>query len=53
MNYDGPRTVLPLGDGIDDDEILNAMIEKRESGGKSCWTSTNDENSGSIRKRHV
>jgi hypothetical protein len=52
MNYDGSGTVLSLGYGIDDDKVMEAMMKKRENGCKSCWTSTNDENGGSIGKRH-
>ena len=36
----------------DEDEIMKAMVEERESGSKSCWTSTNDEHGGSTRKNH-
>ena len=53
MNYDGSGNVLPLGYGVYDDEILDAIMEKRERGGKSCWTSTDDEDSGFIWKRHM
>jgi len=53
MNYDSSGTVFPVGYGIDDDEIMKAVIEEGESSGKSCWTSTNDEDGGSIGKRHV
>ena len=40
------------GYGVDHDEIMKAMIEEREKGGKSCWSSTNDEYDGSTRKNH-
>jgi len=53
MNYGGSGTVFPVGYGVDDDKIMKAMMEERESGGKSCWTSTNDEDGSSIGKRHV
>ena len=49
MNYDGSGNILPLGYGINDDEIMNAMVEEREGGGKSCWTSTYDEDGGFFR----
>ena len=38
--------------GVDHNEIMKAMIEEREKGGKSCWSSTNDEYDGSTRKNH-
>ena len=53
MNYDCPGTVSPLGYGVDDDEVMKAMMVERESGGKSCWTSTNDEHGGSQAARKI
>ena len=53
MDYDGSGNIFPLGYGVDDDEIMKVMMEERESGSKPCWTSTYDEDGGSMRKRHA
>ena len=53
MNYNGTGNIFPLWYGIDDDEIMNAMMEERERGSKPCWTSTYDKDSGFMRKRHA
>ena len=52
MNYDGSRTVHPLGYGVDDHKVVKAMMKEGQRGSKPCWTSTNDEDGGSIGKRH-
>ena len=49
MDYDGSREIFTPGHGVEDDEIVKAMVKEREGGSKSCWTSTYDENGGFIR----
>ena len=53
MNSDGPGSVQSLGYGVDDDKVTEVMVEEREGGCESGWTSADDESSGSVRKRHV
>lgn len=53
MNGNGSRAVLPLGYGVRNDKIMNALMEESDGSDKSHRTSTNDEHGCSTRKRHI
>ena len=50
MDEESTRGVLAVLHGVDDDEVMEAMVEERQSRGEACWTCAYNENSGTMRE---
>lgn len=53
MDYNSSGSVFSLRYSVNDDKVMEAVMKQSVSSGKPSWASTNDEDCGSIGKRHA
>ncbi len=46
MNGDGTRAILTLENGVDHDNVLDALLDEGNCGSEASWASTDNEHLG-------
>lgn len=50
MDYEGTRGAISTFHSVDDDKVTKAFVKERQGCGETGWTSTHNENGGTVRE---